>query len=254
MSEPSNADNATDNPVSLILGATGSQGSALAQRLADAGHRLVLAGRDVEQLNAQAQPFGAETIVIEGTDIYSVGTAFDRAIEVHGQLDAVANCIGSIELTPAHRLSADKWHQVLETNLTSAFATVKGAARTMKQGGSVVLVSTVAARVGLANHEAIAAAKAGVIGLMQSAAATYASRNLRFNAIAPGLVRSKMSASMFDNEKIRKASEAMHPLGRLGEPEDTAPLMEWLMKQDSSWVTGQVFGVDGGLSTLRPLN
>jgi len=247
-------DDSTDSPVSLILGATGAQGSALAQRLADAGHRLVLAGRDEQRLNTQAQPYGAETFVIEGTDVDSVGRAFDRAIEVYGQLDAVANCIGSIELIPAHRLSADKWHQVLETNLTSAFATVKGAARTMTEGGSVVLVSTGAARVGLANHEAIAAAKAGVTGLMQSAAATYASRGLRFNAIAPGLVRSKMSASMFDNEKIRKASETMHPLGRLGEPEDTTPLMQWLMQAESSWVTGQVFGVDGGLSTLRPMN
>jgi NAD(P)-dependent dehydrogenase (short-subunit alcohol dehydrogenase family) len=240
--------------VSLILGATGAQGSALAQRLAQSGHRLVLAARDGQRLQEMASSLGAETVEIEATDVDSIGGAFDRAIKAYGRVDAVAHCVGSIELAPAHRTSAEKWHEVIETNLTSAFGAVRSAGRTMKKGGSVVLMSTAAARVGLANHEAIAAAKAGVQGLMQSAAATYAGRGLRFNAVAPGLVRAKMSEQIFSNDKMRQASEAMHPLRRLGEPEDTAPLMQWLMEPESGWVTGQVFGVDGGLSTVRPVS
>jgi NAD(P)-dependent dehydrogenase (short-subunit alcohol dehydrogenase family) len=111
----------------------------------------------------------------------------------------------------------------------------------------------VAARVGLANHEAIAAAKAGVVGLALSAAATYVGRDLRVNAVAPGLVQTPMTESVTRSETARQASVDLHPLGRLGEPADVATVIEWLLDPANTWVTGQVFGVDGGLSTLRPL-
>jgi len=88
----------------------------------------------------------------------------------------------------------------------------------MKKGGSVVLISSSAALTGLANHEAIAAAKAGIIGLTLSAAATYAGSNIRFNAVAPGLTQTPLTSSLINNESSRKISEAMHPLGRLGKP------------------------------------
>ena len=112
-------------------------------------------------------------------------------------------------------------------------------------------MSSAAARVGLANHDAIAAAKAGVLGLTLSSAATYGPRGVRINAVAPGLVRTPLSARIVGNEASRKASEAMHVLGRLGEPDDVAAMIEWLVGPDSGWVTGQVFGVDGGLGTVR---
>jgi NAD(P)-dependent dehydrogenase (short-subunit alcohol dehydrogenase family) len=121
----------------------------------------------------------------------------------------------------------------------------------MKKGGSVVLMSTAAAHVGLPNHEAIAAAKAGVEGLARSAAATYASRGLRFNVVAPGLVETPLSERITSSEAGRKASLAMHPLGRLGEPGEVAGVVSWLLGAESSWVTGQVFVVDGGLSAVR---
>lgn len=122
----------------------------------------------------------------------------------------------------------------------------------MTTGGSIVLVSSCAARVGLTNHEAIAAAKAGVIGLTLSAAATYAPRGIRVNCVAPGLVRTPMTARLTVNEASLKASTAMHALGRIGEPADVAAALEWLLSPEQSWVTGQVLGIDGGLSTVRP--
>jgi NAD(P)-dependent dehydrogenase (short-subunit alcohol dehydrogenase family) len=122
----------------------------------------------------------------------------------------------------------------------------------MERDGSVVLVASAAATTGLANHEAIAASKAGIIGLARSAAATYASRGLRFNVVAPGLVRTPLTARITGNPAAEKASTAMHALGRLGEPDDIADAIAWLLGGSSSWITGQALGVDGGLASVRP--
>jgi len=115
----------------------------------------------------------------------------------------------------------------------------------------VVLVSSAAARIGLANHEAIAAAKAGVAGLVLSAAATYARARIRVNAVAPGLVDTPLARGITSNDLATKASIAMHPLGRLGRPEDVARGILFLLDPVNDWVTGQMLGVDGGLADLK---
>jgi NAD(P)-dependent dehydrogenase (short-subunit alcohol dehydrogenase family) len=159
--------------------------------------------------------------------------------------------VGSLLLKPAHITSSEEWGETVALNLTSAFAAVRAAGRSMREGGSVVLMSSAAARVGLPNHEAIAAAKAGVIGLTLSAAATYAPKGIRVNALAPGLVRTPLTARITDSEPALKASTALHALGRVGEPDEVAGAIEWLLDPAQSWITGQVLGVDGGLATVR---
>ncbi len=121
-----------------------------------------------------------------------------------------------------------------------------------RSGGSVVLMSSAAARIGLSNHEAIAAAKAGVIGLTLAAAASYGPKGLRFNAVAPGMVKTPLTERLWSNPTAAKASLAYHALGRLGEPEDIAAMIAWLLDRRQNWVTGQVFGVDGGLAGVKP--
>ena len=175
----------------------------------------------------------------------------DNAFKQFGDLDGVVNCSGSLLLKSAHLTTRDQYQSVIDASLTTSFATVSAAGRNMSKGGSVVLISSAAAVTGLANHEAIAAAKAGVIGLALSAAATYASANLRFNVVAPGLVKTSLTSSITSNEAARNFSQSMHALGRLGEPEDIARAIVFLLDPQNSWITGQVLGVDGGLAHVR---
>ncbi len=139
------------------------------------------------------------------------------------------------------------------TNLTSAFYALRAFVRTVPRGASAsaVLFSSAATHIGLVNHEAIAAAKGGVDGLVTAAAASYASRGIRVNAVAPGLVRSRLTARLVENEATLRASEAMHPLGRVGEAADIAGLVAFLLSPAAAWMTGQHIAADGGLSGIK---
>jgi NAD(P)-dependent dehydrogenase (short-subunit alcohol dehydrogenase family) len=236
----------------LVIGAAGGIGSALVRRLVASGGKVFLAGRDATRLETLATELGMPWGTVEATDPDAIDALADRATSELGGLDGLANCAGSILLKPAHLTSAADWNATIATNLTSAFGCVRAGGRLMKgEGGSVVLVSSAAARVGLANHEAIAAAKAGIIGLVLSAAATYAKQKVRFNAVAPGLVRTPLSKGLLSSELAEKASVGMHPLGRLGEPDEVAAAIQWFLDPAQGWITGQVLGIDGGLADLR---
>jgi len=177
----------------------------------------------------------------------------DRALSLHGKLDGAVNCAGSLMLKPAHVTTDTEWRETLAKNLDSSFYLPRATAKQMsRDGASLVFVSTAAARVGVANHEAIAAAKAGIIGLTLSAAVTYARRGLRVNCVAPGLVETPLTERIRANEKARAASTAMHVLGRLGKPDDVARAIVCLLDPEQSWVTGQTLGVDGVLAVVRP--
>lgn len=236
----------------IVIGGTGGIGSALVDRLVRAGHRPFLVGRDRERLAAAAERTGCPTAVCDATDPDAFDRSADEAVARLGGLDGIVNCAGSILLKPAHLTTVADWQATIAANLTTAFAAVRAAGRLLRaEGGSVVLCSSAAARVGLGNHEAIAAAKAGIVGLVLSAAATYARARIRFNAVAPGLVRTPLSRGLVSSEPAEKASIAMHPLGRLGEPDDVAGAIAWFLDPAQDWVTGQVLAVDGGLAELR---
>ncbi|MGC2186755.1 MAG: SDR family oxidoreductase [Terriglobales bacterium] len=236
----------------VVFGASGGISSALCRRLGRRGAQLLLAGRSEQRLDSLAAELGAESFCLDASNLRQVESCMKRAAELHGHLNGVANCVGSLLLKPAHFLSEEEWDATVATNLKSAFAVVRAAAITMTQnGGSVVLLSSAAARIGLANHEAISAAKAGIEGLALAASASYASKGIRVNCVAPGMTRTPLTAKLLQNEMMAKASAGMHALGRVGEPEDIASAIEWLLDPEQSWITGQVIGVDGGLSRIR---
>jgi len=237
----------------VVTGAAGGIGSEVARRLLAGGARVVLAGRPGDRLRALGEELGAPVVELDARQPSDVERAVAEATSAVGPLDGLAHCVGSLLLKPAHLTSDAEWAEVMATNLTSAFGAVRAGAKALEsRGGSIVLVSSVAARFGLANHEAIAAAKGGVQGLVLSAAATYAPRGIRVNAVAPGLVRTPMTAGLFASEPLAKANAAAHPLGRVGEPSDVAAAICWLLSPAQSWITGQVLGVDGGMGSARP--
>jgi 3-oxoacyl-[acyl-carrier protein] reductase len=236
----------------VVLGASGGLGSTLARRLSDAGHSLFLAGRDAERTERIATELRAPWSAFEATDADSVAGCFRQAMDKLGSVDGAAHCVGTLLLKPGHLTTPAEWDQTIAANLTSAFYVLRAAAPVMKEHrGSLVFVSSAAARIGFANHEAIAAAKAGLIGLALSAAATYGAQGIRVNCVAPGLVDTALTARITANAQSLKASQAMHVLGRIGRPDDVASAIQWLLDRDQSWVTGQVIGVDGGLGTVR---
>lgn len=246
------ANSESDSPVYLILGAYGGVGHELCLKLSKRGARLVLAGRDKEKLDALAAVTSAHGVLADACDYDQVQTAVNAASSVYGRLDGVANCVGSLILKPAHLTSVEEWSQTISTNLNSSFALLKFASKAMMaSGGSIVLVSSAAAKIGLSNHEAIAAAKAGIEGMVRSAAASYSRQKIRVNCVAPGMIETPLTQALRANQTQFQASVDMHALGRIASPGEVACVIDWLLGAESSFVTGQSISVDGGLSNVR---
>lgn len=222
----------------LIIGASSDIGQEVVSELRLLHHDVIT--------TARAKDVITPDFLLDATDFSAVDAVFQNV----GVLDGVLNCAGSLLLKPAHLTSESEYHAVISASLTTAFAVVRAAGQYMK-GGSVVLMGSAAAELGLPNHEAIAAAKAGIVGMMRSAAATYAPQGLRFNVVEPGLIETRLTHHLTQNEVLRKGSVAMHPLGRLGTAKDIAHMVVFLLSSENNWITGQQIAVDGGLSTLK---
>jgi NAD(P)-dependent dehydrogenase (short-subunit alcohol dehydrogenase family) len=241
-------------PVALIAGITGGIGSDVARRLAAAGWQVAGYARGAEKLTAlQSELPGLHIIEADATDPVAVETAVKSTVAHFGRLDAYVHAVGSILIKPAHLTKLEEWQRVMDLNLNSAFYGLKSAVVPMQAqgGGSIVLIGSVAAQAGMPNHEAIAAAKGGVNGLVLAAAATYAPKSIRVNAVAPGLVDTPLAAAMLSSEQLREMSARLHPLGKVGRAANVGSLIAWLASPDADWVTGQIWSVDGGMAHVR---
>jgi len=232
----------------LIFGATGSIGSSLAQQLKDSNQEAHLISRNADELKALSEKLGFSFTV---ADVLEDGFIDQIKSDVSDDIiQGLAYCIGSIDLKPIKRVTESDMNQCMKLNLYSAIEAIQSFQDTLKKNdGSIVLFSSVAAQKGFTNHTIIASAKAAIEGLTVTLAAELAP-SIRVNCIAPSLTDSKISQSMLKSEVVSEALAKAHPLKRLGEGNDSASLAKFLLSEESSWMTGQIIGVDGGRSTL----
>lgn len=246
-------DNSTQ-AVALVTGARGGIGAALVATLRRQGHRVAAVGRDaasLTQVEADARlPF--DTTTPEGA-----AAAIEACRAELGAAPALlAHCVGSTLIAPLHRTQPAQYRELMRVNLDSAVFMLQAwieALRKGATGGAAVLVSSVVARIGVANHEAIAAAKGGIEALARSAAATYAPMGLRVNVVAPGMTDTPMTAAMLRLDAMREGAAKQYPLGGVQTAAQVADTIAWLLSDGAARITGQVLAVDGGFTTIRPL-
>ena len=238
--------------IALITGASGGIGRALARQLHAQGCRVAAVGRDAGRLSEVEADvrIAADTTTPEGAAL-----AMAACQEAFGAAPGLlAHCVGCTLIAPLHRTRLEAYREVMRVNLDSAVFVLQAWIAALQGGpGAAVFASSVVARIGVSNHEAIAAAKGGVEALVRSAAATYAAQSLRINAVAPGLTDTPMTAGMLKVPAMREGAARQYPLGGVQTADQVANVMAWLLGDGSARLTGQVLAVDGGFTTVRPL-
>ena len=232
----------------LIFGATGSVGSNLAIQLSQANKEIHLIGRNDVELEKLSSELGCDYTVLDilSDDIYENLQKNFEDIDLAG----IAYCIGSIDLKPLEKTNKEDFQKCLKLNFFPIVEVIKVFKDNLKKNkGSIVLFSTVAAQRGFANHSIIASVKGAIEGLTVSLAAEFAP-NIKVNCIAPSLTNSKLAEPILKNKIVAEGIAKAHPLKRIGEGKDTAAMAKFLLTEESSWITGQIIGVDGGRSTL----
>lgn len=230
----------------LIVGGSSGIGLALAKQLHSDGANLIVASRQRRDLPDEIKHVKLDIL----EDVSTLSEHLPD--ELHGLVYAV----GSINLKPFNRLNEQDFLQDYRINVLGAIKVLQLSLKALQAAkpSSVVLFSTVAAKTGMPYHTSVASAKKGVEGLAISLAAEFSPAGIRVNVVAPSLTDTPLAASLLNTDDKKQASAKRHPLGRYGNVTDISNAVRFLLDENSSgWMTGQVLGVDGGLSTLKPL-
>ncbi len=225
----------------LIIGGSKGIGRGIAQRLLDQGQPVIVASRSMEGV-----PAGAVHLP---TDVTGDGLPLDRLPEA---LRGMAYCPGSIDLRPLRSIKAEDLRSALELNVVGAFRAAQACADRLKRvpGSGMMFFSTVAVGQGMAFHSSVSAAKGALEGMTRALAAELAP-TVRVNCIAPSLTDTSLAEKLLGSPERAKAAAERHPLKRVGTVDDIAALSTFLLGPEAGWITGQVIGVDGGMSRLR---
>lgn len=220
----------------VIVGGNSGIGKATAEILKASGANLLLYSKS-----------GSGTIALD------TSTDFEEMPGLPDVIDGIVYAPGTINLKPFHRISIDDFKKEMEVNFFGAVRVLQACLKGLKKSSapSVVLFSTVAVQTGMGFHAGIASAKGAIEGLTRSLAAEWAPSKIRVNAIAPSLTETPLASALLSTPEKKEASDKRHPLGRIGSAEDIAASTIFLLSPQSSWMTGQILHVDGGMSTLK---
>jgi NAD(P)-dependent dehydrogenase (short-subunit alcohol dehydrogenase family) len=220
----------------VIIGGNSGIGKAIAADLSSKGTNLFLYSKSGN-----------------GTTALDVSSDFDTIPNLPEVIDGLVYCPGTINLKPFHRISISDFQKEMDINFFGAVRVLQACLKGLKKSdsASVVLFSTVAVQTGMGFHAGIAAAKGAIEGLSRSLAAEWAPSKIRVNAIAPSLTDTPLASNLLSTPEKKESSDKRHPLGRVGTPEDIAKAASYLLSEDSSWMTGQILHLDGGMSSLK---
>jgi 3-oxoacyl-(acyl-carrier-protein) reductase len=237
---------------SLITGASGGIGGAIAKALYDAGAMVALSGTRVEPLEALAAELGerAHVLPCNLSDKESVEALPKQAVEVMGSVDILVNNAGITRDNLFMRMSDDEWDSVLNVNLTSTFRLCKGVLRGMMKArwGRIVNISSIVGATGNPGQGNYAASKAGMVGMSKSLAYEVATRGITVNCVAPGFIATAMTEKLTDDQKDK--INAQIPAARMGTPEEIAAAVLYLSSQEAGYTTGTTLHVNGGMAML----
>lgn len=246
----------TDNRVAIITGGSSGIGRATAIVLAKQGIKIVVAARRVkegEETIHQLKQAGGDGIFVK-TDVTSedeVKSLVEKTIKTYGRLDYAFNNAGiGDEMRPLVDETVEIFDRIMNVNIKGVWLAMKYEIPQMLKsgGGSIVNMSSVAGVIGMPQLAAYVASKHAVLGLTRSASAEYAKSGIRINAVAPGAIETDMYYQVVgENEQMRQAVNTMHPMGRIGKPDEVANAVAWLLSDKSSFVTGHTLSTDGGI-------
>ena len=243
------------NKIAIVTGSYGDIGKAICQRLASNGIKIALLGRDLEKLKSQKSKLlekNETEIIISNLDVSdsdSYKDAVDTIISKWGKIDILINNAGITKDNIIVRMSNEEWEDVINTNLKGTFIGCKLVSKFMikQKYGKIINISSIVGKIGNKGQANYVASKAGMDGITKTLSKEIGSRGINVNSIAPGYIETSMTSSL--SEKIKNELFNKISLNRFGKPEEVASLVDFLISEEASYITGQIISLDGGMLT-----